>query len=224
MKSDSCTFLKKDHLGYVQLAVMAYVYDLVIASTAQMVKEFIAMIQEEFILKHVNFLTSERPVELLGRTIKHLKMGTSRWRFLRSSLMSCSKSLRSMAMSQLQDSNFRLFQKIRRFSVTRSFIKSSEQQVANSEMTSSTPSRSFRDHSSTLRTKSPRVSFTCSSLSIRLETLSLSQNLSVQSGINKASFQFSLSVLRFRLGRLSKVKEVNGWFIGFSIQCQSSVS
>ena len=40
-----------------------------------MVKDFIMMIQEEFTLKHVNFLTSENSVKLLGRTIRRLKNG-----------------------------------------------------------------------------------------------------------------------------------------------------
>ena len=40
-----------------------------------MVKEFISTVQEEFTLKHVNFLTSANPVEFLGRTIKRLKNG-----------------------------------------------------------------------------------------------------------------------------------------------------
>ena len=75
MKSESCAFLKKDENGHVQLAVMAYVDDLVISGSAQMVKDFILMIQEEFTVKHVNFLTSENPVEFLGRTIKRLKNG-----------------------------------------------------------------------------------------------------------------------------------------------------
>ena len=43
--------------------------------SAQMVKDFIVSIQEEFTLKHVNFLTSENPVEFLGRSIKRLKNG-----------------------------------------------------------------------------------------------------------------------------------------------------
>ena len=34
MKSDSCAFLKKDQNGHVQLAVMAYVDDLVISGSA----------------------------------------------------------------------------------------------------------------------------------------------------------------------------------------------
>ena len=75
MKSDSCTFRKKDQNGHVQLAVTAYVDDLVISGSAQMVKDFITMIQEELTLKHVNFLTSENPGEFLGRTIKRLKNG-----------------------------------------------------------------------------------------------------------------------------------------------------
>ena len=75
MKSDSCAFLKNDQNGHVQLAVMAYINNLVISGSAQMVKDFIMMTQEEFNLKHVNFLTSENPVEFLGRTIKRLKNG-----------------------------------------------------------------------------------------------------------------------------------------------------
>ena len=74
-KSDSCAFLKKDQLRHVQLAVMAYVDDLVISGSAQMVKEFISMIQEKFALEHINFRTSENPVEFLERTIKTLKNG-----------------------------------------------------------------------------------------------------------------------------------------------------
>ena len=66
MKSDSCAFLKKDQLGHVQLAVMAYVDDLVTSGSAHMVKEFISMMQEELTHKHVNFLTSDIPVEFLG--------------------------------------------------------------------------------------------------------------------------------------------------------------
>ena len=75
MKSDSCAFLKKDQDGHVQLVVMAYVDDLVISGSAQMVKDFIVSIQEEFTLKHVNFLTPENPIEFLGRSIKRLKNG-----------------------------------------------------------------------------------------------------------------------------------------------------
>ena len=75
MKSDSCAFLKKNQDGHVQLVVMAYVDDLVISGSAQMVKDFIISIQEEFTLKHVNFLTPENPIEFLGRSIKRLKNG-----------------------------------------------------------------------------------------------------------------------------------------------------
>ena len=75
MKSDPCAFLEKDQMGHVQLAVMAYVDDLFTSGSAQIVKEFISMIHEEFPLKHVNFLTSENPAEFLGRTIKRLKNG-----------------------------------------------------------------------------------------------------------------------------------------------------
>ena len=42
---------------------------------------------------------------------KDSRMATSRWSFLRSSLMSCSRSLRSLAKSQPQDSNFGPFRR-----------------------------------------------------------------------------------------------------------------
>ena len=54
---------------------MAYVDDLVTSGSVQMVKDFIMMIQEEFTLKHVNFLTSENSVELLGEN----KQETQEW-------------------------------------------------------------------------------------------------------------------------------------------------
>ena len=210
-KSDSCTFLKKDQMGHVQLAVMVYVDDLVASGNAQMVKEFITMIQEEFTLKHVNFLASENPVEFLGRTIKrNSKMATSQWNSLRSSLMSCSKSLRSQARSQPQDSKFKLFQKIRRLNVTKSFIKNSGQLLENffgwlsSGMTSSIRSRSFQDHSSIPKIGTSKTSFTCSSMSIRPETSSSSWSLSYQSGIRKASFRFRLSAIQIQIGQVVK--------------------
>ena len=59
------TFLKKDQLGHVQLSVTAYVDGLVISGSAQKVKEFASVIQEEFTLKHVSFFTSENPVSSL---------------------------------------------------------------------------------------------------------------------------------------------------------------
>ena len=69
---------------------LAYVDDLVIAGSAQMV------IQEAFTLKYVNFLTSENPVEFLGMLEQSnvSRTATSTWSSLRSSLMSCSGSLR----------------------------------------------------------------------------------------------------------------------------------
>ena len=54
MKSDSRTFLEKDQDGHVQVVVMAYVDDLVISGSAQMVKDFIVSIQEELTLMSIS--------------------------------------------------------------------------------------------------------------------------------------------------------------------------
>ena len=154
MKSDSCTFLKKNHLGRVQLAVMVYVDDLLIAGSAQMLKEL--MIQEELTLKHVNFLTSENPVECFGRTIKRLKNGNITMEFSQKfidELLKIFEVTGKVTTSGLE--SFRLFPKIKRLNVTKSFIRSSGQQWVNffgwlsPWTTSSRTSRNFQDYSST---------------------------------------------------------------------------
>ena len=88
MKSDSCAFLKKDQNGHVQLAVMAYVDDLVISGSAQMVKDFIMMIQEEFTLKHVNSSLQRIQWSSWVERSRDSRMASSLWNSLRSSLMS----------------------------------------------------------------------------------------------------------------------------------------
>ena len=75
MKSDPCTFTGKDSTGHLNLMVMAYVDDLVVAGEAQAVQEFIQEIQKTFSLKHVDYLTPDNPVEFLGRIIKVKKSG-----------------------------------------------------------------------------------------------------------------------------------------------------
>ena len=57
------------------------------------------------------------------------RMATSPWSSLRSSLTICSKSSRSLERSPQQVSSFKFFQKIRRFSVIVSFIKSIDQRL-----------------------------------------------------------------------------------------------
>ena len=104
---------------------MAYVDDLVTSGSVQVVKEFISMIQEEFTLKHVNFLTSENPAEFLGRPIKRLKNGNITMEFSQKFIDELLKIFEVTGRSQLQDSNFELFQKIRRLSVTKPRIKNS---------------------------------------------------------------------------------------------------
>ena len=60
--------------GHVQLAVMAYADDLVIAGNAQTVTEFVSVIHEELTLKHVDVLTSEHPVEFVGMQNHHNRL------------------------------------------------------------------------------------------------------------------------------------------------------
>ena len=165
-------------------------------------------------LKHINFLTSEHSVEFLGRTIRRFKNGNT------------PQNLWSLARSQLQGSNFKLSQKIRRLSATKSFIKNSGQLLANlfgwlsSGMTSSIRSRSYPGHSSVPKIRTSKISFNCSSMSITQETSSLSWSLSFQSGIRKASFRFRLSAIQIQIGQVVKnqgSQQVVHW-------CQYSIS
>ena len=91
------------------------------------------------------------------------RMATSPWSSLRSSLTICSKSSRSLERSPQLVSSFKLFQKIKRFRVIVSFIKSIDQLLGNyygwlsSGMTSSIQSKNCRDRSSTLKIKMSRI-------------------------------------------------------------------
>ena len=95
-----------------------------------MVKDFIVSIQEEFTLKHVNFLTSENPIEFLGRSIKRLKNGNITMEFSQKfidELLKIFEVTGKVTTNRSQASSS--FQKIRRFSVIVSFIKSIDQRL-----------------------------------------------------------------------------------------------
>ena len=89
MKSDPCTFTGVDSKGHLNLMVMAYVDDLIVSGEAQAVQTFIQEIQKTFSLKHVDYLTTDSPVEFLGRIIKVKNQVKSPWNFLRSSQTIC---------------------------------------------------------------------------------------------------------------------------------------
>ena len=144
--------------------------------------------------------------------------------------MSCSRSLRSLARSQPQDSNFKLFPKIRKFPVTRSIIRNSGllwenfSRWLNSETPSSTLSKSFQDPSSTRKTKTSK-SHSLPQVFQSDQRLRLCHGASASSQDSGRHISGSdCQLFRFRLGRVSKITEVNKCLIGFSIQCQSSVN
>ena len=163
IKSDSCTSLKKDKDGHVQLVVMAYVDDRVISGNAQMVKVSLSGFRKSS--------PSSTSISSLQRSqwsswaeqSRDSRMAISLWSSLRSSLTICSKSSRSLERSPQQVSNFKFFQKIRRFSVIVSFIRSIGQQLGNyygwlsSGMTSSIRSKSFQGHSSIRKIRMSRI-------------------------------------------------------------------
>ena len=68
------------------------------------------------------------------------------------------------------------------------------------------------DHSPTLRIRVSKFSLTCSSVSIRPETPSLSWNLSFQWGMDKASFQFRLSAIQIQIWSQYSVNQQNSSF------------
>ena len=173
------------------------------------------MIQESFTLKHVNLLTSEKSVEFLGRTIKHLKNGNITMEFLRSSLMCCSSSLMSLARSQQQVSSFKLFPKIRGLSVARSSIKNSGQRLANLLGWLKHPVKELSRSLINPQDQDTKNWFICSSTSIRQEISSLSWNLNFQSAISKEILKFRLSALEIQTGQVVKnhgSQQVVHWF------------
>ena len=131
MKSDPCTFIGRNSEGSLNLMVMAYVDDLVVAGEAHSVQAFI------------------------------------------------------------QESRFSKSQRKTRFSVKKRCIQNSGQPSGsycgchNSEMTSSSLSKSCQGHSSILRMSTSITSFIFSSMSIRLETMFMSCGSlgSVQGGL-----------------------------------------
>ena len=79
-------FTGMDSKGHLNLMVMAYVDDLIVSGEAQAVQTFIQEIQKTFSLKHVDYLTPDNPVELLGRIIQGQEIRTNHnGNFLRSS-------------------------------------------------------------------------------------------------------------------------------------------
>ena len=189
------------------------------------------MIQEEFTLKHVNFLTSENPGRVSwAEQSRDSRMATSQWNFLRSSLMSCSKSLRSLGKVTTTGLKPQALPEDQKAQCDKVIHQNSGQLLENffgwlsSEMTSSIPSRSSQDHSSIPKIRTSKISFTCSSMSIRQETLSLSWSLSFQSGIKKASFQFRLSAIQIQIGQVVKNQGSQRVVHWFQYQCQSSVN
>ena len=155
-------------------------------------------------------------------------MATSLWSSLKSSLTNCSKSLKSRGRSPQQVSSFKLFQKIRKLNVIESFIKSTGQPSENfsgwlsSEMTSSTPSRSFQDLSSTLRIRMSKILIHLAQVCQSDKRLRLRHGASASSQESRRQVSRSdCQLFRFRLGRLSKITKINKRFINFGVQCLS---
>ena len=158
------------------------------------------------------------------------RMATSQWNSLRTSLMSCSKSLRLRARSQQQDSNFKLFQKIRRLNVTRSFI---ENQVSCWKASLDGSAQVWPQASGQGALKiahQPARSGHQKSHSFA-QVCHANQRLCLRHGASASSQESGRQVsgsecqlFRFRLSRLSKIKAVNEWFISFRAQCQPSIN
>ena len=209
MKSDSC-FLKKDQNGHVQLAVMAYVDDLVISGSAQMVKDFIMMIQEEFTLKHVNFLTSENSVEFLGRTIKRLKNGNITMEFSQKfidELLKIFEVTGKVTTTGLKLQVLPEDQKAQCDRVIHQNYRSAVGKLLWMAQLRDDLKYPVKELSRSLinpQDQDIKILFTCSSMSIRLETLSSSWSLNFQSGIKRAGFQFRLSAIQTQTGQVVK--------------------
>ena len=95
MRSDPFTFIGLDSSGHINLIVMAYVDDLVIAGEDHSVQKFIKDIQETFSLKHVEYLAPNHPVEFLGRIIKVKRSGQITMEFPQKAHRQFARSLQS---------------------------------------------------------------------------------------------------------------------------------
>ena len=207
----------------------AYVNDLVISGSGQMVKEFISMIQEEFTLSHIKFLTPENPVELLSRTIKGLKNGNITVEFSQKFI----DELRFFEVkSKVTTTRLRLqaLQKIRRLSVTKSLIKF---QVScwKTSLDGSAQGRPQASSQGALKIAHQSAGSGHQKFHSVAQVYQSDKRFRLCHGTSASSQESRRQVpssdcqlLRFRLGRLSKIKEVNEWFIGFSVQCQSSIN
>ena len=226
MKSDSRSLIKKDQLGHVQLAVVAYVDDLVISGGDQMVKEFISMILEELTLKHVHFLTLENPVEFLGRTIKKLKNGNMTMEFSQKfidELLKIFEVMGKVTTTGLKLQTLPEDQKAQRDNVIH---QSSGQLLENffgwfsSGTTLSIRSKNSQARSSTRKIRTSKISSICSSMSNRQGASSSSWSLSFRSGIRKANFRFRLSAIQIQIGQV--VKNQGSQRVVHKFQCSMS--
>ena len=145
--------------------------------------------------------------------------------------MSCSGSLKSLAKAQPHDSNFKLSQKIKRLNVTKSFNKSS----AVGKLLWMAQLRGdlkypVKEHSRSLNSPQDQdIKHLIHLLKYVNQTRDFVFVMEPQlpSGIRRQVSGSDCQLFRFRLGRSSKsskITEVNKWFIGFSIQCQSSIN
>ena len=91
-------------------------------------------------------------------------------------------------------------------------------------MTSSIRSKSSRDHSSILKIRTAKISFTRSSVSIRQEASPSSWSLSFRSGIKKASFLLRLSAIQIgQVGCQKSRKSTSGSLVSvFNVNLQST--
>ena len=230
MKSDPCTFTGLDSSGHLNLMVMAYVDDLVVAGEAQAVQKFIQDIQETFSLKHVEYLTSENPVEFLGRIIKVKKSGQITMEFpqkLIDNLLglfgvtgkSTTNGVKIQQISkedQIQcekemHSKFRTaIGKLLWMSQLRDDIKFPVKELSRSLIN---PQAIDFDNLIHL------LNF--SSMSIRLGTSCMSWILSYQQQILKGSFQWKLWVTQIQIGRMSKITKINEWITHNLVLSQS---
>ena len=195
MMSDPCTFAGMDSKGHLNLMVMAYIDDLVVAGEAQAAQEFIQEIQKTFSLKHVDYLTPDNPAEFLGRIIKVKKSRQITMEFSQKLTDNLLGLFEVKGSQQPMGSRFSRSQRKIRFSVKRRCIQSSGQPSAspcachNSEMTSSFLPKNCQGHLSIPRMSTSITSFIFSSMSIRLGTMPMSWILTFQQQILKDSFQ-----------------------------------
>ena len=183
MNSDLVLFSNRTTWVMFSLQIMAYVDDLAIAGSSKLVKEIMSIFQEEFTLKHVNFL---------GRTIKRVKNSNIMKEFSQKFMDELLNLLKVTGKVTTTSLKLKPVPENPKAQCDKAIGK--HLRMAEPKDDPNTMSRSCHARSSILKIRTSKIWLICSSLSF-------------QAGISKGSFQFRLSAIQIQTGLVVKSQD-----------------